>query len=901
MSASSWQDRLRAWRYDVRTKVALGLIVYAILVAISWNISSASLPDRLPTDKRYNLTVPAFDANGPVADADTVRMTFEYWGEAEVEMRTWLAAGGGEGSNLDAARDAIKRSGRPPVLLLHGSPGMGANFEYLGPLLADAGYHVIAPDLPGFGWSDWRIPDYSIAAHARYAQALLDELGIDRAHIVGWSNGGGVALHMADNNADRLASLTMLASVGLQEAEGSGDYFFEHAKYALGYIAIAIGPDLLPHFGLFGPHEGRLAFIRNFWDTDQRPLRAIMEQLTVPTLVLHGRDDFLTPAWGAEAHHDLIPTSRLVMMDASHFLPFVQPEATASHLVPFLERHDMPGVEPVRTAIDLAPVPPPTWLELGLRLAPWWSLVPVFALLVWWKPELGSAVLGSLVAAVWLDIGVASVAAFLAMLELVGRRHRLTDDARTLWHARSDGRPFVWSFALRFRPWERSDGLAAGREVAAPGPRWAAGAVLGCVLWTAAAILPAFAIGTAIAAATGLAAGWVALVSIYPGYIASRGLLLCVTPAGRARLIADIERIIHHEYWPTWLLYLPIVPYLVWLAARHGGPMTWTSSNPGIPDGGGVIGESKHEIMSGFDHPGALPHALLPAGGTPEERATRVRTITASQPELRGDAPGIILKPDAGQRGVGVRFVADPDTLLDVLRNDHRPMVIQRYHPGPNEAGVLWYRDDAGKGCIFSINRKTFPAVIGDGKRTLEQLIYAHKRYRRQADVFMQRLGARRDEIPKNSSVVSLGKAGNHAQGALFSDGEDLITPALEAALTDVVASYTAKHTSYPFKFGDTGLDFGRFDLRYDTDDALKRGEGFGIVELNGNTSESTNIYDPSWPVWRSYLTLARQWKLLFAIGARRSRMGVRPMTIRELARAIRKHYGDRPQRRIAD
>lgn len=73
-----------------------------------------------------------------------------------------------------------------PVILLHGSPAGGAtDYAKLGPKLAERGYDTIAIDFPGFGHSDAWVPGYSIIANARYTLAVMDRLGIDRAHEIG--------------------------------------------------------------------------------------------------------------------------------------------------------------------------------------------------------------------------------------------------------------------------------------------------------------------------------------------------------------------------------------------------------------------------------------------------------------------------------------------------------------------------------------------------------------------------------------------------------------------------------------------------------------------------------------------------------------------------------------------
>ena len=101
---------------------------------------------------------------------------------------------------------------------------------------------------------------------------------------------------------------------------------------------------------------------------------------------------------------------------------------------------------------------------------------------------------------------------------------------------------------------------------------------------------------------------------------------------------------------------------------------------------------------------------------------------------------------------------------------------------------------------------------------------------------------------------MSLVMAGNHCQGAEFRDGAHLITPQLESAI-DAIAQQTP------------GMYFGRFDLRYHDVEQLKAGGGFKIVELNGVTGVSTNLYDSDFSLLRSYTIVYRQWKTAFEIG----------------------------------
>ncbi len=121
----------------------------------------------------------------------------------------------------------------------------------------------------------------------------------------------------------------------------------------------------------------------------------------------------------------------------------------------------------------------------------------------------------------------------------------------------------------------------------------------------------------------------------------------------------------------------------------------------------------------------------------------------------------------------------------------------------------------------------------------------------------------------------------------MFLDGASLITPDLERAVDTI-----AKHYD--------GFYFGRFDARYTSGDELRAGRGFAILELNGVTSESTNVYDPARSLRAAYGTLCRQWTLAFRIGAINRKRGHRTSSIRELLRAAYEHYGNRPTQ-VAD
>jgi membrane protein DedA with SNARE-associated domain len=396
-------------------------------------------------------------------------------------------------------------------------------------------------------------------------------------------------------------------------------------------------------------------------------------------------------------------------------------------------------------------------------------------------------------------------------------------DALAAWLDRRGGAAVL---ASRFLPGARLPlYLAAGAVGLAPG-RFALWTALAALLWVPLIVGAAALLGEPAARLVG--SGWPALpLGALALAVVLRVALLAATARGRARL----ARLRRWELWPTWLAYLPLLPWLAWLSLRHRGLLVWTAANPGIPHGG-VVGESKHAILSRLPPEAVIPSFLVPPGEA-ADRLARCRAALADN----GWAFPLILKPDASQRGAGVRRARDLVEVEKYLLAQPAAVLVQPYHPGPFEAGVFYYRLPGEEtGHIFSITDKVFPVLVGDGRSTVEELIWRHPRYRLQADVFLARLDARRNDVLADGEALPLALAGNHCQGTLFRDGGHLLTPELERAVDAVARRFD-------------GFFIGRFDIRYTDREAFKAGRDLAIVELNGATSESTNVYDPSWPL----------------------------------------------------
>jgi hypothetical protein len=310
------------------------------------------------------------------------------------------------------------------------------------------------------------------------------------------------------------------------------------------------------------------------------------------------------------------------------------------------------------------------------------------------------------------------------------------------------------------------------------------------------------------------------------------------------------------------MFYPPVGIYCLWLALKYRGLTVPTAANPGIFSGG-LVGESKIATLKELfaTSPEFTAEAELITGDT---LAARWQSLAEIRTRLKLEHP-FILKPDVGQRGVGIKLIRSAAQAETYLRQTTAPLLVQRYAPGPQEAGVFYYRfPHETRGHIFAITEKIFPRLVGDGQTTVSELIWRDPRARFVADKYLARLNGRQDDVLAAGEELKLVEAGNHAQGCIFRDGAHLITPELTERM-DVISQKL------------TGFFIGRYDLRYAEAADLRAGENFQIIELNGAAAEATSIYDARNSLFAAYRTLFQQWHLVFAIGAANRQRGCTP------------------------
>jgi membrane protein DedA with SNARE-associated domain len=418
----------------------------------------------------------------------------------------------------------------------------------------------------------------------------------------------------------------------------------------------------------------------------------------------------------------------------------------------------------------------------------------------------------------------------------------------------------------RFVPGMRLPTYVSAGVLRAPVWRFACIAVGASVLWTLLLLTLTVALGEAIMPLLGRYR-WLAALAAIGALVALQRRAAGAVRDGGLRGHGSERAASRFEFWPPWLFYLPVFFHWMWLAIRHLGLMLPTAANPSIYSGG-FIGESKIDILDlvgDSERHWIAPYLpFIKEPGFSTEQLTRKALGVLSEGRL--DLP-VVAKPDVGQRGDGVQPIRDESELREYL--DHFPegerLMFQKL-VGRQEIGVLYWRlPDADHGSVTSITLKSFPELVGDGRRSLRQLIVNDPRARHTAAVFFERHATNLDRVIGDGETFPLVFAGNHKQGTVFRDGTHLVTPQLVERL-DIIAKAMPE------------FHFGRFDLRFDDIDACLRGEDLAIIEINGASGEATHIWDPSMTLVEAYRTLFRQFRALFVIGAANRRRGHRPI-----------------------
>lgn len=278
-------------------------------------------------------------------------------------------------ANVNGVRVHYQEAGdvnAPTVLLIHGFTASNFVWRDVFLPLAEAGFHVIAPDIVGFGFTEKpRDAEYTIEAQARMIIGLLDELKIERATLIGSSYGGAISCICALDYAERVDRLVLVSPV-------TNDYVKDQKLLKLARIPLmgdALSPLMLGSKTLM-QFRMRKVYARGGgplhsperMEAHHRPLRTAGAQrafmkilrrwranrieegaanIVQPTLLVWGERDLDVPLKNAAPMLERMPNARLVVFKNCGHLPQEEyPREFASVVIDYLKDNLKPELAP---------------------------------------------------------------------------------------------------------------------------------------------------------------------------------------------------------------------------------------------------------------------------------------------------------------------------------------------------------------------------------------------------------------------------------------------------------------------------------------------------------------------------------------------------------------------------
>jgi pimeloyl-ACP methyl ester carboxylesterase len=221
-----------------------------------------------------------------------------------------------------------------PVVLVHGGDANSEHWAFQ--VQALAGHHqVILLDSRGHGRSPYNGGPLTYAQLADDVLALLDLLGIERAHLVGWSDGGIIGMELALRHPERLRKVVAFganADLGGYRTDTGDEGAIIYAFGAINdadYARLSPAPEL---------YKAMVVALRQMWETEPAYTADELRTITTPFLIMAGANEEII----AEAHTrylaETIPGAELVLLpNCGHFGHMQEPEAFNARMLAFLQ------------------------------------------------------------------------------------------------------------------------------------------------------------------------------------------------------------------------------------------------------------------------------------------------------------------------------------------------------------------------------------------------------------------------------------------------------------------------------------------------------------------------------------------------------------------------------------
>jgi pimeloyl-ACP methyl ester carboxylesterase len=222
----------------------------------------------------------------------------------------------------------------PAVILLHGGLGNSGNWGYQVPALVESGRQVVVIDSRGHGRSTRDERPYKYELMASDVLAVMDKLALDKAALVGWSDGACTALILADREPGRVSGVFFFACC--MDPSGTKPFVATpvidrcFSRHRQDYQALSATPD---QFDTFVQDVSRMMASEPDYSADD------LARIKVPVAVVLGEQDEFIKSEHAAYLATSIPDAELILLPGvSHFAPLQRPEHFGREVLGFLDR-----------------------------------------------------------------------------------------------------------------------------------------------------------------------------------------------------------------------------------------------------------------------------------------------------------------------------------------------------------------------------------------------------------------------------------------------------------------------------------------------------------------------------------------------------------------------------------
>jgi pimeloyl-ACP methyl ester carboxylesterase len=219
-----------------------------------------------------------------------------------------------------------------PVILLHGGLGHSGNWGYQVPALLRQGYRAVVIDSRGHGRSTCDTRPFSYELMASDVSAVMDALGLEKAALVGWSDGACIALVLASKAPKRVAGVFFFACN--MDPSGAKEFIFTPilgrciSRHTQDYQQLSATPD---QFEAFSEAVGLMQRTQPNYSADD------LAQIKAPVAIVHSEFDEFIKREHAEYLARSIPEAEFIdLPGVSHFAPLQRPEQFNAAILAFL-------------------------------------------------------------------------------------------------------------------------------------------------------------------------------------------------------------------------------------------------------------------------------------------------------------------------------------------------------------------------------------------------------------------------------------------------------------------------------------------------------------------------------------------------------------------------------------